>query len=181
MAHRTRRFHVLTLASVLAFGAGGSVHAQATQDDKPAPRAMTKIEAAKPEPTNIRVEVLLTDKADGKTVAEERLTLLLSDWQEGSLRRNLPGMMPGWNRNFEVDVRPMITGNRIQLRVKVNYQGPRDSAPPSQDTKAIPETVQFIESATALVDSGKPVMLIDAHGDPANRRVSVQATATILK
>ena len=180
MTHQPRRFHVVTLAFVLAISAVGSGHAQLTEEDKAVRRAMTKITAAKPEPTNVRVEVLLTDKADGKTVAEERLTFLLADWEQGSLRRNLPGNEPAWSRNFEVDARPTIQGNRIKLALRVNYQAPRDPAP-SPDKKLIPEMLEFVQSVTSLVEPGKPTIMMDAYGDPANRRVSVQATATILK
>jgi hypothetical protein len=185
MTHHTHRRYALAFAAALVVGGVGSADAQTTETEavRRAMDQLKKVEAAqrRPQSTNVRVEVLLTDKADGKTVSEERLTLLLTDWQEGSLRRNLPGMMPGWNRNFEVDARPVIVGNRIELRLRVNYQGPRDAAPQTENTKAIPEMVEFTESTTALVESGKPTTLIDAYGDPPNRRVSVQATATIVK
>jgi hypothetical protein len=141
------------------------------------------------ESSNVRVEVVLTDRIDAKTsteervemVANERLTFLLADRHLGRLRRNLPGNNPAFNRNFEVDVTPTVFGSRIRLALTVNYQTVRDSAAGRTETQGIAETVQFVETATLFVESGKPTLVIDATGDPASRRVSVQATATIVK
>lgn len=185
MTHHTHRLCALVVAAALSVGVAGWADAQTTEEEslRRAMDQLKKLEAAQPRPqsTNVRVEVLLTDKADGKTVAEERLTFLLADRASGSLRRSLPGKNSAWNRNFEVDAAPTIVGPRIKLGLTVNYQAPRNSAPQAEDSKEPPEMVQFVELVTSLVESGKPTVVIEAYGDPANRRVSVQATATILK
>jgi hypothetical protein len=63
----------------------------------------------------------------------------------------------------------------------VNYQTVSDSSAGRDETQRIQQTVQFVETATLFVEPGKPTIVIDATGDPASRRVSVQATATIVK
>ena len=122
---------------------------------------------------NIQLAIVLTDQIDGKTVTEEPVHILLADRQLGRLRRRLPANM---DKNLEVDVTPEIVGSRVRIAMTVSYNGA--SATETHDPN---RTTQFVETLTAFLDSGKPVTIVDIRGDSANRRVTLQVTATINK
>jgi hypothetical protein len=172
MTRSAFRLLSLALISFVTIGATASLHAQAPQQQ------LDAVERRAVESANVRVEVVLTDKADTKIVSEERLIFLLADRQLGRLRRNLPGKMPFGDRNFEVDVTPTVLGHRVRLALTVNYQTRGGSGSTGEQDETM---VQFVETATSFVEPGKPTVIIEATGDPANRRVTVQATATIQK
>jgi hypothetical protein len=137
----------------------------------------TKVEVARPQPANIRVEVLLADKVEGKTIAEERLTMLLANETEGRLRRDLPDKLPSANRALQVDLRANLAGDRVKLFLTLQYNAPL--SPEAGGAQV--ESIGFVQMASSFLDPGKPTVMIDAVGGPGNRRVTVQATATIVR
>lgn len=185
----------LVLACVLsggAIGSAASTEAQTPAPSRPAQAAPpSPTPSAKPatdepapvrrgQPVNIRIELLLTDSVEGKVIAEERFNTLLADRQLGRVRRQdvmSLGTIKLNNQRFEVDVLPEIVGDRLMLVVTLTYSAP--AGPTGTDETA---GVTFVENVSAFFDSGKPLTIIEAKGDPVgNRRVVVQATATILK
>jgi hypothetical protein len=125
---------------------------------------------------NIHLAILLTDTIDGKTVAHEPLNFVLADRQLGRLRRHLPAKTPFANRNFEIDVTPEIVGSRVRVSLTLNYNTGNPEDTPDQTGPT-----QFVEVATAFLDTGKPTPIVEANGDTPNRRVTLQLTATIQK
>jgi hypothetical protein len=122
---------------------------------------------------NIQLAILLTDQIDGKTVAEEPVQLLLADRQLGRLRRRQPANV---DKNFEVDVTPEIVGSRVRVAMTVSYNSTSAAEPRDQA-----HTTLFVETFTTFLDVGKPSNIVELHGDTANRRVTLQVTATIIK
>jgi len=198
MVQKTVRFRAL--AAIAFFGlicplatqaqqpAGLSAQAQSPQSPQ-APQSTqpqsTPVPQSQPRPApqavNIQLAILLTDKIDGKTAREEPISLLLADRQLGRLRRHLPASLPFANGNLEVDATPEIVGSRVRLLLTLNYQAPTASAtgepPQAQATKF----VEIVEMATMYLDPGKPTTVIETSGDTANRRVTLQVTATLPK
>jgi hypothetical protein len=163
-----------SITGLLALTAALSVCAM---DSAGAQVAQTKVEAARPQAVNVRIEVLLTDKADGKTIAEERLTLLLANETEGRVRRDLPDKVPSANRELQVDLKANVAGDRIKLFLTLQYNAPLSADKPNVDN----ESIGFVQMASSFLEPGKPTVMIDAGGGPGNRRVTVQATATIVR
>ena len=137
----------------------------------------TKVDVARPQTVNLRIEVLLTDKADAKTIAEERLTILLANETEGRVRRDLPDKVPSSNRALQVDMRASVAGDRIKLFLTLQYNAPLSADKTGVDS----ESIGFVQMASSFLDPGKPTVMIDAVGGPGNRRVTVQATATVIR
>lgn len=169
--HETITIRLLALTAAFSMCAPGAVRAQTAQ------AAQVKIEAARPQAANIRIEVLLTDKAEGKIVTEERLTMLLADLAEGRLRRSLPARVEHANRELQVDLKANVVGDRIRLALTLQYNAPL--SPNASGNEA--DSIGFIQMATSFLEPGKPTVMIDASGGPGNRRVAVQATATIVR
>src|SRR5262245_15210632 len=67
---------------------------------------------------NIQLAIVLTDKIESRTVAEEPVRLLLADRMLGRLRRRLPSNA---DRSFELDVTPEIVGSRVKISMTVSY------------------------------------------------------------
>jgi hypothetical protein len=133
---------------------------------------------ASPRPTsaqaaNIQLAIVLTDKIEGKTVAEEPVRLLLADRMLGRLRRRL---LSNADRSFEVDVTPEIVGSRVKISMTVNY-----NAGNPDDARDQTHTTQFVETVSTYLDLGKPTTIVEIPGDSANRHVTLLVTATILK
>jgi hypothetical protein len=122
---------------------------------------------------NIQLAIVLTDQIDGKTVSEEPVNFLLADRQLGRLRRHLAGSA---NRSLEVDAIPEIVGSRVKISMTVNY-----NAASADDTRDQTHPTQFVETITTFLDVGKPTTIVETRGDTANRRLTLQATATINK
>jgi hypothetical protein len=122
---------------------------------------------------NIQMAIVLTDQIDGKTVVEEPVNFLLADRQLGRLRRRLPSNV---DKNFEVDVTPEIVGSRVKIAMTVSY-----NAQSATDARDQTHTTLFVETLTAFLDPGKPTTIVETNGDIATRRVTLKATATILK
>jgi hypothetical protein len=125
---------------------------------------------------NIQLAITLTDKVDGKTVSEEPVHMLLADRMLGRLRRHLPANAALGSKSLEVDVTPEIVGPRVKISMTVNY----NSGSPDETRDKIAPT-QFVETISTYLDVGKPTTIVETAGDTANRRVTLQVTATINK
>jgi hypothetical protein len=179
MSQKRRGIQVLAATVLLAAACPVALWAQETApkpaEAQPAP-APASPRSSSAQAANIQLAIVLTDKIDGKTVAEEPVRLLLADRQLGRLRRHLPANASFANKNFEVDVTPEIVGSRVRISMTVNY-----NAGSADDTRDQTHTTQFVETVTTYLDVGKPTTIVETPGDTANRRVTLQVTATIIK
>ena len=179
MSQKRRGIQVLAATVLLAAACPVALWAQEPApkpaEAQPAP-APASPRSSSAQAANIQLAILLTDKIDGKTVAEEPVHFLLADRQLGRLRRHLPANAAFANKNFEVDVTPEIVGSRVRISMTVNY-----NAGSPDDTRDSTHTTQFVETVTSYLDVGKPATIVETSGDTANRHVTLQVTATILK
>jgi hypothetical protein len=109
-------------------------------------------------------------------VSEEPVHMLLADRMLGRLRRHLPANAALGSKSLEVDVTPEIVGPRVKISMTVNY----NSGSPDETRDKIAPT-QFVETISTYLDVGKPTTIVETAGDTANRRVTLQVTATINK
>ncbi len=178
MSQKRRGIRVVVATVLLVAACPFALWAQESQakpaaEGQPAAPAVRLMSA---QAANIQLAIVLSDKVDGKTVAEEPIRILLADRQLGRLRRHLPANASFANKNFELDVTPEILGSRVRVSMTVNYSAGSVDEPHDQI-----HTTQFVETVTAFLDPGKPTTIVEIAGDTANRRVSLQVTATILK
>jgi hypothetical protein len=181
MSQKRRGIQVLAATVLLAAACPVAPWAQeaapkpAEAQPAPAPPPVAP-RSASAQAANIALAIVLTDKIDGKTVAEEPVHFLLADRQLGRLRRHLPASASFANKNFEVDVTPEIVGSRVRISMTVSY-----NAGSPDDAHDQTHTTQFVETITTYLDVGKPTTIAETAGDTANRRVALQVTATIIK
>lgn len=177
MSQKRRGIRVFVATVLLAAACPVSPWAQEAApkpaEAQPAPAPPRDAPRPPAQAANIQLAILLTDQLDGKTVVEEPVHILLADRQLGRLRRRLPSNI---DRTFEVDATPEIVGSRVRVAMTVSY-----NSQSSTETHDPNHTTQFVETLTVFLDPGKPTTVVETHGDTANRRVTLQVTATIIK
>ena len=119
--------------------------------------------AARPGPqlVNVRIDVTLTEEGEGAAPAKT-VTLLLADMAQGRARSQAAGVL-------NVDARPeVLRDGRVRMSLSLEYQ-PEASTPRLQQT------------LTAVLASGKPMVVSQSADPKGTRRVRAEVTATILK
>jgi hypothetical protein len=105
------------------------------------------------------------------------VSLIAADQTFGRVRANAETMKPTLGRvgtNLNVDARPTILdGDRLLLELTLEYTPLRDS------DVVRPTTLN--EGLTMLLTSGKPMTISQAADPIADRRMTVEVTATIVK
>jgi hypothetical protein len=75
---------------------------------------------------------------------------------------------------LNVDATPTIFGNQIRLQMTLEYSPPLSS-------ESATRVAHVSETVTLMLGSGKPTLVSRAADPAADRTVSVEVTATILK
>ena len=125
--------------------------------------------------TNVEVELTLTDQIGKAAPAKKTVSMIVSSGNWGKIRNNAAstGRFPV---ALNVDARPYVSiDGPIQLELTIYYY------PPQGDPKEPSTPTELNQSMTIVLQSGKP-MLISQAADPASdRKVTVEAKATVLK
>jgi hypothetical protein len=77
---------------------------------------------------------------------------------------------------LHVDARPVIEGNRVRLRISLDYQAERPA-----DAGARAPTLNVKQDLSVIMENGRPMTIADAADPLSDRRVQVEVTATILR
>ncbi|HVR70015.1 MAG TPA: hypothetical protein VMT87_04145 [Vicinamibacteria bacterium] len=180
---------------LLAAGAAAQEPAPETPKPQPSPAVALQPAPTPPEPrhepslTNVRIDLTLVNQAGSGPPVRKTMTLTLADGERGSLR-SLPEvavpMMVGESVKtytivtlpLNVDARPNILPRaKVMLHLTLNYT----SIEPAQgEEPQRPKTVVTF-SGQVLLDSGRPMIVAEAADPVSDRRVTVEAKATILK
>lgn len=193
---------LMTIAVVLALAAPAGARDRAEQprgaaesskpadqksgDQKPAepkptsPTAVVPV-IVRPEPTvNIRIELTITDQRGSGTPVSKLVTMTILDTGDGRIRtggdvRTPLGFRPPVTLN--VDAQPRVhRDGKIRVDLTIEY---RPTAAESDTEQSSTPTIN--ESISVLLEDGKP-LVISQSADPAtDRRVKVEAKATILR
>lgn len=132
---------------------------------------------ARGELVNILVEVTITDQTGTSPADKKTVSLIVHDGRLGRVRANAETNKPSLGRvgtNLNVDARPTIVdANRVLLELTLEYTPLRDS-----DTV---RPTNLNESVAIVLTSGKPLMVSQAADPIVDRRMTVEAKATILR
>jgi len=117
---------------------------------------------------NIQVDVTIVAEATGEAPVRKTVSLTVADRQSGSVR-STDSRNAGVGDLLNVDVLPMVQKNgRILTRVGLEYASAKQ--PPVVQLRAQP-----------LLESGKGLLVSRAVSPNADRTVTVEITATVLK
>lgn len=169
------------LAATLFLTVG--VPAQETRPDPQSPAARPPA-PARPEipgqPTNIKLELTITDQTGPGEPGKRTVSMILADRQHGSIRSSGSVLLAGnrINVSLNVDARPIIINdNRIRLELTLEY-APK---PGTENATSGEGRAHLTERLGLIVDPGKPMVVSQASDPTSDRRMSVELTATILK
>ena len=158
---------VAALCVVALFAVGVSAQQVASSSQKPAEASSTP-----PRPSaavNVRIDLTLTDQAEGAATTPKTLSMILTDRDPGRMRTGT-GRDDGM---LNVDVRPeIVRENRVRLWLTLEYQPPRGG-----EKNAGPVT----QSLSTLLEDGKPLVVSQSVDPGSTRSVKVEVKATILK
>jgi hypothetical protein len=162
---------------------------QATE--KPAPPAKP---AEPPQLVNVRIELTIMDQTGPGEPSRKVVTMHVADRQVANIRTS------GWvltkegrrDVNINVDARPQVLKGKegsVQVDLGLQYQptGTAGSGPATSDPTAMVSGAAgsaqtgLNERISAILESGKPLLISQAADPSSDRRISVEMKATILK
>jgi hypothetical protein len=160
--------------------------APATPEAQPViPQAPRPPEGA---PVNVRVELTITDTRGDGTPISKTVTLIAADRSPSRIRtsadvRTATGIRPVI---LNVDARPMIVrdGSRdnpqnytkLRLELTIEY---RPLAAEAETEKNVTSPIN--ESLAVILEDGKPLLVSQSADPTSDRKVTVEAKATILR
>jgi hypothetical protein len=146
-----------------------------TTTTQPAPPAPKPVDRFVRTLTNVQVELTLTDQIGNGAPEKKTVSMIVASGSWGKIRNTAARSGPV-QIGLNVDARPLVsTDGPIQLELTIYYY------PPQGKPEAPVLPTELNQSLTVVLQSGKP-MLISTAADPASdRKVTVEAKATILK
>lgn len=188
------------------FGLGILLPAVAlAQQPPPRPEAQMPTPAplaqAKPQPVvqrepaqlaNIRIELTITDQTGPGEPSKKVVTMHVADQRTGSIRTRGWVMTPQGRRDVEinVDASPhILKDGTVRVDLGLEYQPIGAAGPPplraaeAVSPPQLPESAQTTlnERISTILESGKPLVISQAADPASDRRISVEARATIIR
>jgi hypothetical protein len=121
--------------------------------------------------SNVQIEIGVTDSVSSGAPQKKTVSMIVADGYMGRIRSMNESAEPS---TLNVDATPNVQSNdRIRLQLLLVYLPPRGG----QTTRY----AAINEMVTILLQPGKPTMVSQAADPGADRRVTVEVTATILK
>jgi hypothetical protein len=186
-----RRIFATALAAALTVGtlyAAQAPAAPARQEkpaltaSKPPAPAPTPPKPPAPEglPSNIRIEVTITDQAGPGEAAKRTVSMIVADRKNAYVRSS--GQVQTTNGRFNValnvDASPTIVKDglmRLDLSLEYSPKPGAENASSGEGRSPLNERLSL------MVESGKPLTISQASDPTSDRKMTVELTATILK
>jgi hypothetical protein len=162
---------VIALALISVLGTTTFAHSREWQQPPRAGNASPARPDDEPRPlmTNVRVEITVTDTM-GAVPTKKSISMIIADGRMGRIRtarEQSPAVL-------NVDATPSILGDQIRLQLSLEYSPPLSA-------EASTRLSHVSEMVTLMVVPGKPILVSQAADPSADRKVTVEVTATILK
>jgi hypothetical protein len=176
--------NAIRIVTVLLMMVVPAVAQESDPSQKPAAPAKTA-EASKPapprpEPTmNIRLDLTITDQRGDTAPISKTVMMTMLDTGFGRIRTTGDVRTPMGFRPviLNVDALPKVhKDGRIRVELTIEY---RPTAAEAESEKSTTPTVN--ETITVLLEDGKPVVISQSADPATDRKVKVEAKATILK
>lgn len=160
------------------------------------------------QPTNVKVDVTITDQAGTQMAFKKAISVTVADRQAGMIRSTISIPVPSttftpvgaadkgaatpmvtWNyrsASLNLDVRELsIDGNLVRLKLGIEFS-PVDARTVNADPKPGspgPDFAQFQQTLSLLLENGKPLQVAQSSDavPSSDRKLSVEVKATILR
>jgi hypothetical protein len=128
------------------------------------------------QPVNIKIDLTITDQMGPGSPSSRVVTLLVADRASGSIRSGGHVDRQGPVK-INVDARPQILSNgNIRATLTLEY-APRTTAA----EQTVVSASSLNEQMTVVLEPGKPLVISQAADAAADRKITVEVRATILK
>lgn len=126
--------------------------------------------------TNVQVELTLTDQVGNAPPQKKTVSMLVSSGSWGKIRNTAVGIGPNSRVGLNVDARPFVSvEGPVQLELAIYYY------PPQGDPKDPGTPTELNQSLTAVLQSGKPMMISQSADPASDRKINIEVKATVLK
>jgi hypothetical protein len=133
---------------------------------------------------NVKIDVTITELGGAGQPVTKTVTMTLADREPGRIRTTtealqVKGADMGPVRHFPLNVdatAEMIEGTKVRVRLNLEY----DAWEPDVQ-RGIRPTSQIREAITVILESGKSLMVSQSADPLGDRKVTVEARATILR
>lgn len=184
MMTKVLRAFVVTLLAAGPVFAQGAATTVKTPDGKATDQKTEPAKAApapvRPEPTqNVRIDLTITDQRGEGTALSKTMTVTVIDGGMGRIRTNGEVRTPIGNRSviLNVDVQPKVMRDgKVRLDLSIEY---RPVAGDAETEKS--STPGLNEMIGVLLEDGRSMVLSQSADPATDRKVKVEAKATILK
>jgi hypothetical protein len=129
---------------------------------------------------NLQIEVTISDQLGTQTPEKKVVSMLVADATFGLIRASADAQQQSGvgmvGTGLNVDARPtVLEGDRILLELTVEYTPFRESG------KVTQRPTVLTEKLTVILQSGKPMIVSQAADPIADRKMSVEVRASIVK
>ena len=131
--------------------------------------------AAGGQPVNVRVDVLLTEQTEKGAGQPQSVTVILADRALGQTRAAFA------DRTILVDARPTIVLDLVRISVTIKSEEPPRNFAPGDTLKGPDRFLNWTNSFTVLLQSGKPMVALETADPVTKRKMSIEVKATVQK
>jgi hypothetical protein len=164
----------------------------AAQPTPPPPPAAPSAQAPPPPPpsppmlgkqVNVQLEFTITDQTGSGAPDKKTVSMIAADGTMGRVRSYAGAQSPRTGGppvpvSLNVDARPRIlSGDGIQIELTIEYR----PLPAASQSKPEVETSQLNQSMTVILQNGRPLIVSQAADPVTDRKIVVEAKATVLK
>jgi len=136
------------------------------------------------QPINVKLELMISDQAGMDQPVRKTVTMLMADGYDGRVRSG--GMItdsnntPRYNVQLNADAYvELLASDKVLSRITVEYSAAR-SAGAQEGTQPLPPS-GLNETVTVVLANGKPTVITQSADPSTDRKVVVEATATIIR
>ena len=143
------------------------------------------------QPVNIRIELTLIDQSGPGEPSRKMVTMLVADRHQSNIRTSGWIQTPQGRRevSINVDANPMVLKDGVvKVDFGLQYQPTGAAGVPVRaadisSAQPAPESAQttLIERISTILESGKPLVISQAADPASDRRITIEAKATIVK
>lgn len=181
------------IAAALAFVSSASARQTSPPEQKPTPASAVQAANEKtppparrdpPQQVNVRIELTITDQTGPGEPSKKVVTMLVADGHHTSIRTSGWVLTPAGRRDvgINVDANPVILKEpAIRLELGIQYQptGTGGQQRPQEPPEGAQTTLN--ERIVTILENGKPIVISQAADPAADRRMTVEAKATIVR
>ncbi len=132
---------------------------------------------------NVQLEFTITDQTGSGAADKKTVSMIAADGTMGRVRSYAGAHSPKSGGppvpvSLNVDARPRIlSGDGVQIELTIEYR----PLPAASQTNPEPEASQLNQSMTVILQNGRPLVVSQAADPVTDRKIVVEAKATVLK